>query len=136
MSQLIGAITATGFAAGSSIALLAGLRGSDRINLKRDTATGLGFVVGSLWMAAGSTWLDMANDVHEIPDSVFGQGGIGDPGPGGAVLCMAFTALFFKWKKMLIPSVLGISIAVAADAAGGLGDSAVNAIQMFTGKLG
>ncbi|WP_063752618.1 hypothetical protein [Streptomyces sp. NRRL S-350] len=136
MSQMIGAITSTGFAAGSSLALIAGLRGSDRISLKRDTATGLGFVTGSLWIAAGSMWLDFANNVNEIPSSVFGDGGVGNVGPGGVVLCLGITALCFKWKKMIVPAVLGISMAVSAQAAGGLGGTAVNAIIKMSGKLG
>ena len=136
MSQIIGAITTSGFALASTTALVVGLRGSDRINLKRDSAGGLAFVTGSLWLAAGTTWANMANQVHDLPTSAFGQGGLGDPGPGGAALVLGILTFCPKWKKLIIPSFLGISLAVAAQLAGGLGGVAVNSIIMISGKLG
>lgn len=136
MSQIIGAVTSTGFAAASTLALVVGLRGSDRIKLRRDTAGGLAFITGSLWLAAGTTWTNIATQIHDLPTSIWGQGGIGDPGPGGAFLCLAILTFAPPWKKLIVPAFLGISLAVAGQIAGGLGGAAVNAVIMLSGKLG
>ncbi|MEU7092971.1 hypothetical protein [Kitasatospora aureofaciens] len=136
MSQIIGPITASGFAAASTLTLVVGLRGSDRIPLRRDTAGVLGFATGSLWLGAGTTWVNLANDVHEIPSSLLGSEGYGDLGTGGTLLCMAILTFGPKWKKMIMPALLGISLAVAAKIAGGLGGVAVNWVVMMSGKLG
>nr|WP_202446866.1 hypothetical protein [Streptomyces sp. SID5468] len=136
-SQILGSITLSGLAMASAVALLIGVRGSDRIKLNtKERAGGFGILSGTLMVAAGGTWASVAHGLGSIPTSVLGNGSsLGDPGQGGIALVLTIATLAPRWRRMWIPAVLGISAAVVYGAAGGVWSIASTAVRMGIGHL-
>ncbi|MEU9576295.1 hypothetical protein [Streptomyces chilikensis] len=128
--------TMAGLALVSWLVLILGVRGSDRLKINtRDKAGWTGLITGTLSVAAGHTWADIANGIGAIPASLIRGGAFGDPGLGG--LALALTVLTFcpRWKKLVVPAVLGVAAAVAYGEAGGLWGIFVDGIRTLAGLL-
>ncbi|RSS50091.1 hypothetical protein EF909_39210 [Streptomyces sp. WAC01280] len=110
----------SGLTVTTGIALLAGLRGSDRIKLNRDKAAYFGIAFGTFAGAAGDLWASVTKGVAEVPTSLI-QGTVGgNIGLGGVALALTATTFVFKWKTMVWPALLGISAGVIYGQAGGI----------------
>ncbi|MQT03153.1 hypothetical protein FF041_24070 [Streptomyces jumonjinensis] len=120
----------------TGIVLLAGLRGSDRIELTRDKAGGIGIVFGTLAAAAGDMWGDVAEGVAEVPAALVEGTAAGDVGLGLTALALTATMFLFKWEKLVIPSVLGISAGVTYGQAGGIWGIGSTLVVKLAGVLG
>jgi hypothetical protein len=135
--QVLGTVTYSALAATAAICLIAGLRGSDRVKLNtRDRAGAFAIVTGTLLVAAGGAWTQIANSLGDGAAGAFSDtSGLGDFGQGGTSL--ALTALTFvpKWRKLLIPAVLGIAAAVTFHTAGGTWGLIIKAILTPAGII-
>lgn len=131
--HVLGTITLSGVSLACGLALVLGIRKSDRLKFlhHRDGAGAFAVVTGSVWMAAGGAWASTATGFYSVPTSVAGDGsGIPALGPGGMALFLGMMTFIPRWKRMLYPSVLGIATAVAAGVAGGIGGVVVNLISV------
>lgn len=135
--QILGSITLSGGALASTIVLALGVRGSDRIKINtKERAGWTGIVTGTLYMAAGGSWAEIGTGAGSIPTSVLGSdSGLGDPGMGGIALCLTLLTFGPKWKRLIWPSLFGISSAVVYGQAGGLWGILVNIIRMAIGHV-
>lgn len=135
--QIFGAITMSGLALAAAAILVLGIRGSDRIKINtRDKAGITAIITGTLWIAAGGTWANIANGIGSIPTSVLaGDNGLGNPGMGGTALFLTLITFGPKWKRLIWPSLFGIAAAVIYGTAGGVWGIFVNIIKMAIGKM-
>lgn len=117
---VLGSVGMSGLTLTTGLALLAGLRGSDRISLDRDKAGGIGIAFGTFAIAAGSMWGDVAKGVAQVPTSLVQGSTFGDIGLGGVAMALTACTFVFKWKRMIWPSLLGISAGVIYAQAGGI----------------
>ncbi|MEV6738656.1 hypothetical protein AB0N14_17675 [Streptomyces sp. NPDC051104] len=134
---ILGTITVSGLALGSGTALVFGVRGSDFVKIQnKKQAAWWGIVTGTIWVAAGGVWADMANGVGGVAPSLFGNGsGLGDPGQGGIALFLTLLAFGPSWKKKVYPAVIGIAAAVAYGTAGGVWGIFVNVVRMGIAQI-
>ncbi|MFD5064522.1 hypothetical protein [Streptomyces sp. NPDC058394] len=117
---ILGSVGMSGITFTTGLAMLAGLRGSDRISLDRDKAGGLGIALGTFAGAAGDLWASVTTGVAEVPTSLI-QGTVGgNIGLGGVALGTTAWIFLFKWKRMIWPSLLGVSAGVIYGQAGGI----------------
>ncbi|MEU8886104.1 hypothetical protein [Streptomyces hydrogenans] len=117
---ILGSVGMSGLTVTTGIALLAGLRGSDRLKLDRDKAGYFGIALGTFAGAAGDLWASVTSGVAEVPTSLI-QGTVGgNIGLGGVALATTATCFLFKWKAMVWPALLGISAGVIYGQAGGI----------------
>jgi hypothetical protein len=136
--HVLGDVTLSAAALACAIVMIAGWRGSDRLKLlhHRDGAATWAIFTGSVWMAAGASWASTATGIASVPTSIIAGGG-GNLGAGGTALVLTLAAYIPKWKRTLIPTVLGIGAAVTYATAGGVWGVVVNAVRMtvahFTG---
>ncbi|WP_228976667.1 hypothetical protein [Streptomyces sp. DH12] len=134
--QVLGAITLSGLSLGAAIALVLGVRGSDRIKIhNRDRAGTFSIVTGTLWEAAGGSWSDMARGINSVPTSVIGDSGLGDPGIGGTALALTLLTFAPRWERPVFPALFGIAAAVTYGQAGGIFEILVNIIRMGAAKI-
>ncbi|TBO57522.1 hypothetical protein EYS09_22180 [Streptomyces kasugaensis] len=135
--QILGSITLSGLALGAALALFFGIRGSDRIKINtRDKAGVWGLSTGTLWIAAGGTWANVANGIGSVPKTALGEGaGLGNLGLGGTALALTILTFAPKWKRLLWPALLGISAAVVYGSAGGVWVIFPNVVRMVIGKV-
>lgn len=135
--QFLGPLTFTGLAALSTVALIAGLRGSDRIKINnKDQALKWGFITATLWTGAGGTWADFGNSAGEIGKGLTSGIGLGDPGLGGSACLLLLIAWAWPWEKRVIwPALLSLSGAVLAGQAGGIPGIPVSIIRMLAAKM-
>ncbi|MEU9568180.1 hypothetical protein AB0D16_40485 [Streptomyces sp. NPDC048161] len=117
---ILGSVGMSGLTFTTGLAMLAGLRGSDRISLDRDKAAGLGIALGTFAGAAGDLWASVTTGVAAVPTSLIQGTAGGNIGLGGVALGVTAWAFIFKWKRMVWPSLLGISAGVIYGQAGGL----------------
>lgn len=120
--QILGSITYSGLALGAAIALVLGVRGSDRIKLNnRDKVGVFAIITGTLFVAAGGMWAQVAAGIGDGATSTLdGTNGIGDPGQGGISLALALCTFAPKWKKLVFPALFGLASAVTFHTAGGV----------------
>lgn len=135
--QFLGPMTFTGLAALSTIALIAGLRGSDRIEIRnKDQALKWGFVTATLWIGAGGTWGDFGQSAGELGLGLTSGIGLGDPGLGGSACILLLIAWAWPWKtRVIFPTVLALSGAVLAGQAGGVLGIPVSIIRLLATKM-
>lgn len=134
--QFLGPLTVTGLALLSTIALLAGLKGSDKISINnKDQALKWGFITATLWIAAGGTWADFGESAGEIGKGLTASVGLGDPGLGGSACALLLLAWAWRWKRMIWPALLSLSGAVLAGQAGGIPGISVSIIRMLATKM-
>lgn len=134
---VLGSVGMSGLALTSGMLLFMGLRGSDRVNLDRDKAGAIGIVFGTLAVAAGDLWGDVATGVADVPTSLITGSGMGDIGMGGVGLALTVGTFIPKWKKKLIcPAVLGISAGVVYGQAGGIWAIGVGLVLKVAGIVG
>jgi len=135
--QFLGPLTFTGLAAMSTVALIAGLRGSDRIHIRnKDQALKWGFITATLWIGAGGTWADFGNSAGEIGKGLTSGVGLGDPGLGGSACLLLLIAWAWPWGNRVIwPALLALSGAVLAGQAGGIPGIPVSIIRMLAAKM-
>lgn len=129
---LLGSITLSGLALGAAIALILGIRGSDRIKLNnRDKIGVFALLTGILWIAAGGAWASTAHSIQSVPTSLLGPGsGLGNPGQGGIALALTLLVFGPKWKRLIWPALLAIAAAVTYGTAGGVWAIPVNIVLM------
>jgi len=129
-----GSITLSGVSLACAIVMVAAWRGSKRLALLRtpDGAAAWAIVTGSVWMAAGASWASAAISIAQGPTSVLGNGGA-DNNAGGVALALTLLAFIWPWKRILIPTILGISAAVTYATAGGAWGLVPNAVRMSVG---
>ncbi len=120
MNSVLGIVGLPGLALTNGIFILAGLRGSDRIKLDRDKAGGLGIAFGTLGVAAGSMWETVTKGISQIPIGLIQGDTFGNVGLGGAALALTVTTFVFKWKRLVWPTLLGVSAGVIYAQAGGM----------------
>ncbi|UUY52781.1 hypothetical protein NRK68_36615 (plasmid) [Streptomyces yangpuensis] len=129
---ILGTVGVSGLTLCTGLVLVLGWRGAKRVKMDRDKSGGLGIVFGTLAVAAGGLWSDLAKGVSEIPASVV-QGGIfGDIGLGAVALSLSALTFLPDWKKTVAPGLLGISAGVTYGMAGGLW----GLCSMFVLKIG
>lgn len=134
--QFLGPLTFTGLALLSTIALIAGLKGSDRVKIDtKDQALKWGFITATLWIGAGGTWADFGESAGEIGKGLTQSVGLGDPGLGGSACALLLIAWAWRWKRMIWPALLSLSGAVLAGQAGGLLGIPVSVIRMLATKM-
>lgn len=135
--QILGPITATGLAAAMTLALILGIRGSDRIKINnRDRAGWCGIITCTLWLGAGGTWADFAHSFGTVPTSILGSGSmIGDPGRGGIALILTVLTFAPRWKRTVYPALLGIAAAAVYASAGGVWQILINTVRLAVGKI-
>jgi hypothetical protein len=132
--HIAGPMTLSGLSLVCALVMVAGLRKSDRAKFlhHRDGAASWGILTGSVWLAAGASWAAFANSVAQLPTSVLGNGG-GSNNAGGTALALTVLAFVWPWKRMIIPTILGIAAAGTYATAGGAWGVAVNAVRMSIG---
>lgn len=135
--QIAGTITVSGLALCVGFAFAVGLRGSDRIKIhNKDRALIWGVLTGSIWIAAGGMWADMATGIGDISKGVAGEGSpFGNPGLGGLAAFLTLCAWGPKWKRMIWPGLFGLAAGVIYGQAGGLFGIVVNIIRMIVAKV-
>jgi hypothetical protein len=117
---ILGSVGTSGLTLTTGMVMLAGLRGSDRVKLDRDKAGGIGIALGTFGGAAGDLWSDLTTGVAEVPTSLI-QGTVGgNIGLGGVALALTAWTFLFKWRRLVWPSLLGISAGVMYGQAGGI----------------
>ncbi|MFE6551688.1 hypothetical protein ACFVHS_25260 [Streptomyces sp. NPDC057746] len=134
---VLGSVTASGLALCSGFALVLGVRGSDFVKIQnKKQAAWWGIITGTIWVAAGGTWSDMANGVGGVAPSLFsGNSGLGNPGQGGIALFLTLLAFGPSWKKKIWPAIIGLAAAVAYGTAGGLWGVLVNIVRMAIAQV-
>jgi hypothetical protein len=134
--NVLGSITLSGLALGAAIALVLGVRGSDRIKLNtRDRVGWFAIVTGILWVAAGGAWASVATGVSSVPTSILGSGsGLGNPGQGGIALALTLLTFGPRWKRLVWVALLGIAAAVVYGTAGGVWGIPVNIVRLGIGR--
>lgn len=135
--QFLGPVTFTGLALLSTVALIAGLRGSDRIKINnKDQALKWGFITATLWVGAGGTWAEFGNSAGEIGKGLTSGIGLGDPGLGASACTLLLIAWAWPWGNRVIwPALLALSGAVLAGQAGGIPGIPVSIIRMLAAKM-
>lgn len=135
--SILGSITLSGLALGAAIALLLGIRGSDRIKLNnRDKVGVFALLTGILWIAAGGAWASTAHGIGSVPASLLGPGsGLGNPGQGGIALALTLLVFGPRWKRLIWPALLAIAAAVTYGTAGGVWGIPVNVVLMAVGHV-
>ncbi|MFC8267796.1 hypothetical protein ACFUIZ_18995 [Streptomyces cinereoruber] len=133
---VFGSLGTGGLALGTGITLLAGLRGSDRVNLNRDKAGALGIGFGTLASAAGAMFASLAHGIAEIPTSLIQGDAFGNIGMGGVALAVTATTFLFKWKRLIWPAFLGISAGVIYGQAGGIWAIGHNLVLKVVDSMG
>lgn len=134
--HIAGPMTLSGLSLVCALVMVAGLRKSDRAKFlqSRDGAASWAIFTGSVWLAAGTSWAAFATSVGQLPTSVLGDGG-GSNNAGGTALALTVLAFVWPWKRMIIPTILGIAAAVTYAAAGGAWGVIVNAVRMSIGHV-
>jgi hypothetical protein len=135
--QILGSITISGLALGAVIALILGVRGSDRIKINsRDRAGWWGIITGTLCVAAGGMWSDIATGIGSVPTGILGEGsGIGDPGRGGIALALTLATFGPRWKRLIWPALVAIAAAVVYGSAGGIWGILTNIIRLAISRV-
>ncbi|MFJ4493186.1 hypothetical protein [Streptomyces diastaticus] len=133
---ILGSVGMSGLTLTTGIALLAGLRGSDRVSLNRDKAGGVGIAFGTLAVAAGSLWGEVAGGVAGVSTALVEGGAMGDIGMGGTALAVTACTFLPRWKRMIWPALLGISAGVLYAEAGGIWAIGHNLVIRLAGVLG
>lgn len=130
--QIFGAMTLSGLALSAAAALFMGIRGSDRIKINtRDRAGICAIITGTLFMAAGGSWADIAQGISSVPTGILSaNNGFGNPGAGGIALFLTLVTFGGKGKRLIWPTLLGISAAVVYASAGGVFLILVNVIRI------
>lgn len=132
--QLAGAYTLSGCALVAGTGMILGLRGSDFkpivINDKRRAAW-WGIVTGTIWVAAGGTWANIAEGLGSVPSDVLNNStGLGNPGQGAVATFLVLCAFGPKWgSRTWGPALIGMCAAVAFGTAGGVWTILVNIIK-------
>lgn len=133
---MLGSVGISGLALASGMGLLLGVRGSDRVKLDRDKAGAFGIVSGTLFVAAGSVWEEVARGVTEVPTSLIQGAGIGNVGLGGVALALTIMTFCPKWRRTLWPALLGIAAGVTYGQAGGIWAIGVGMVLRLANMLG
>jgi len=137
--QFLGAVTLSGAALVAGVGLILGLKGSDwgpvKIENKKKAAW-WGIVTGTIWVAAGGTWSEIAQGLGSVPPSIFGNGDFGNPGQGAIAIVLTMLAFGPKWgSKTAPPAIIGLMAAVVYGTAGGVWGILVNVIRMIIGII-
>lgn len=137
MNHFLGSITLSGLALAATIALILGIRGSDRIKLHtRDRVGAFALLTGTLWLAAGGSWASLATGFGNVPASAIGTGSFfGDPGQGGIALALTLLVFGPRWKRLVWPALIALSAAAVYATAGGVWGIAVNSARMGVGHF-
>ncbi|MFG2225371.1 hypothetical protein [Streptomyces sp. NPDC048644] len=134
--NFLGTITLSGLALATSLMLLLGLCGSDRVKINtRDKAGVWALITAHLWLAAGGQWANAAHGIGDVPKSVLGDGTFGNIGLGGIAFTLTILTFVPRWKRLIFPTLLSLSAATAYVSAGGFWTIFSNALQMVIGKL-
>ncbi|WP_327436132.1 hypothetical protein OG279_26195 [Streptomyces sp. NBC_01201] len=133
---MLGGVGTSGLALANGIVLLAGLRGSDRVNLDRDKAGALGIGLGILSSTADTVLSQLSEGAAQVPTSLVQGGAFGNVGMGGTALALTATIFLFRWKKLIIPAFLGTGAGVIYSQAGGIWGIGQNLILMTAGAVG
>lgn len=133
---VLGGVGTSGLAFTNGVVLLAGLRGSKRVKLDRDRAGGLGIALGILSATANTALSQLTNAAAELPKSLIQGGTFGDIGLGGTALGLTAIIFLFEWKRLWIPSFLGIGAGVIYSEAGGIWGIVHNALILGAQAVG
>lgn len=133
---ILGSVGTSGLALTTGMVMLAGLRGSDRVKLDRDKAGYVGIALGTFGGAAGDLWASLTTGVAEVPTSLI-QGTVGgNIGLGGVALGLTAWTFLFKWRRLVWPSLLGISAGVMYGQAGGIWAIGHNLVLKLASAVG
>ncbi|MXM66778.1 hypothetical protein GR925_25935 [Streptomyces sp. HUCO-GS316] len=137
--QIFGAVTASGAALVAGTGLILGLKGSDwgpvKIENKKKAAW-WGIVTGTIWVAAGGTWAEIAQGIGSVPPSLFAGGDFGNPGQGAIAIFLTMLAFGPRWgSKTAPPAIIGLAAAVVYGTAGGVWGILVNIVRMGVGII-
>lgn len=137
--QFFGAVTLAGASLVAGVGLVLGLKGSDWgplvINNKKKAAW-WGIVTGTIWVAAGGTWAEIANGLGSVPPSLFAGGDFGNPGQGAIAIVLTMLAFGPRWgSKTAPPAIIGLMAAVVYGTAGGVWGILVNVIRMIVALI-
>ncbi|GGZ27789.1 hypothetical protein [Streptomyces nitrosporeus] len=133
---VFGGAGTAGLALTNGIVLLAGLRGSDRVQLTRDKAGALGIGLGVLSSTADTVLSQLSEGSAQVPTALIQDGAFGDIGMGGVALGLTAVIFLFRWKKLIIPAFLGTGAGVVYSQAGGIWSIGQNLILMTAGAVG
>lgn len=138
--QIFGAVTAAGAALVAGTGLVLGLKGSDWGPIKienKKKAAWWGIVTGTIWVAAGGTWAEIANGIGSVPPSLFGNGSdFGNPGQGAIAIFLTLLAFGPKWgSRTAPPAIIGLMAGVIYGTAGGVWGILVNVVRMLVGII-
>ncbi|WP_331718569.1 hypothetical protein OHU23_41260 (plasmid) [Streptomyces virginiae] len=133
---VLGGVGTSGLAFANGVVLLAGLRGSKRVKLDRDRAGGFGIGFGILSATANTALSQLTNAAAELPKSLIQGGMFGNIGLGGTALGLTLIIFLFDWKKLWIPSFLGIGAGVIYSEAGGIWGIVHNALLLAAQAVG
>ncbi|MEV6810183.1 hypothetical protein [Streptomyces sp. NPDC051132] len=133
---ILGSVGTSGLTLTTGMVMLAGLRGSDRVKLDRDKAGYVGIALGTFGGAAGDLWASLTTGVAEVPTSLI-QGTVGgNIGLGGVALGLTAWTFLFKWRRLVWPSLLGISAGVMYGQAGGIWAIGHNLVLKLASAVG
>ncbi|WP_030606247.1 hypothetical protein [Streptomyces achromogenes] len=133
---ILGSVGTSGLTLTTGMVMLAGLRGSDRVKLDRDKAGGIGIALGTFGGAAGDLWADLTSGVAEVPTSLIQGTFTGNMGLGGVALALTGWTFLFKWRRLIWPSLLGISAGVVYGQAGGIWAIGHNLVLRIASAVG
>ena len=134
---VLGSVGISGLALTTGSLLFMGLRGSKRVKLNRDKAGAFGITFGTLAVAAGDVWQSVVTGISEVPTSLVRGSFAGDIGLGGIALFLTACTFVPEWpKKLIFPSLLGLSAGVIYGQADGIWGILVGLILKAASVLG
>ncbi|MGV9427098.1 hypothetical protein ACWDO7_22780 [Streptomyces sp. NPDC003656] len=133
----LGTVTLSGIAACMMLALVLGVRGSDRIKINtKEKVAGWALLTGSVCLAAGGNWHDAITGIGSIPQTAVAQGGVSDWGDAGYAIFLTLCAFGPKWHKLRWPALFALTASPYWVQAGGVGAVILNSARMSLGHLG
>ncbi|MGW2501831.1 hypothetical protein ACWCXL_12065 [Streptomyces sp. NPDC001588] len=133
----LGSITLSGLAACLFLALVLGVRGSNRIKINtKEKVGGWALLTGSMCLAAGGNWRDVVTGIGTIPHNAVAQAGFDDWGSAGMAIFLSLIVFGPGWKRLMWPALFGLAASVYWTQAGGVGAILLNSARTALGSLG
>lgn len=134
--HILGTLGLGGAALAATVILLLGVRGRGKVKLSHEAAGFIGFVAGTLYIAAGQIWEAPGALTESLTNTITGPDGIfGNAGQGAVALAIA--AWFWMGKPRPGKGALqGIAAATIFGTAGGLWGIFPTMVLTVLGHLG
>lgn len=116
--HILGSMGASGAALAATVLLIVGARGKKKIKFSKTTCAVVGFIAGTLYIAAAQIWSTPASITQSLQQSV--QTSIGGVVGGGSIALVMVLLIWGADLKNRTSSVLGIALPSICLTAGGV----------------